>query len=86
LLERDQPPLFPIEKRIEVPAQIYAWKASATDRPRAAEVQKRNREHLLAAFSQGLTALGYERDTNDNGAFLLGSWDEPWSYGSKDEE
>src|SRR5690242_4621416 len=86
LLEEKQPPRFQIEKRIEVPAQIYAWKASATDRPRAAAVQKRNREELLASFSQGLTALGYERDASDNGAFLLGRWDENWSYAAKDEE
>jgi predicted GNAT superfamily acetyltransferase len=86
LLEKKQPPRFQIEKRIEVPAQIYAWKASTTDRPRAAEVQKRNREQFLSAFREGLVALGYQRDEHDNGAFLLGRWDEPWSYASKDEE
>src|SRR4029077_9692923 len=86
LLEKKQPPRFQTEKRMEVPAQIYAWKALATDRPRAAEVQKRNREQFLAAFSQRLVALSYERDANDNGAFLLGRWDETWSYASEDEE
>ncbi len=72
------------EKRIEVPAQIYAWKASATDRHKAAEIQKRNREQFLSAFSQGLVALGYERDAQDNGTFLLGRWDEDWSYASSE--
>ncbi len=75
-----------MEKRIEVPAQVYAWKASNTDRLKAAEIQKRNREQFLSAFSQGLIALGYERDEQDNGAFLLGHWDENWSYASTEED
>lgn len=86
LLERNQPPQFPVEKRIEVPAQIYAWKSSPDDRQKAADVQKRNREQFLPAFSQGLVALCYERDAQENGAFLLGRWDEDWSYASGDEE
>ena len=85
LLERKQPPQFQVEKRIEVPAQIYAWKSSPDDRQKAADVQKRNREQFLPAFSQGLVALGYERDAEDNGAFLLGRWDEDWSYASGEE-
>ncbi len=86
LLEKNQSPDFKVEQRIEVPAQIYTWKASDTDRPKAAEVQKRNREQLRAAFSQGLVALGYERDAQDNGAFLLGRWDENWSYASSETD
>jgi predicted GNAT superfamily acetyltransferase len=82
LLDKNQLPRFSVEKKIEVPAGIYAWKASADDRQKAAEVQKRNRELILPAFSQGLAALGYERDQNGNGAFLLGRWDESWSYAS----
>jgi predicted GNAT superfamily acetyltransferase len=85
LLERKQPPQFQVEKRIEVPAQIYAWKSSPDDRQKAAAVQKHNREQFLPAFSQGLAALGYERDAQENGAFLLGRWDEQWSYASGDE-
>jgi hypothetical protein len=27
--------------------------------------------------------LGYERDPAGNGQFLLGQWDEPWSYASQ---
>ncbi len=89
LLDRKEPPRFQTEKRIEVPAQVYAWKASSSDRQKAAEIQKRNREQFLSAFSQGLTALGYERDaqglnSQNNGAFLLGRWDEDWSYASSE--
>jgi predicted GNAT superfamily acetyltransferase len=86
LLDGGQPPKFEVEKRIAVPAQIYDWKASANERPKAAEVQVRNREEFLRAFEQGLTALSYERDTAGNGAFLLGRWDEDWSYGPDHEE
>ncbi len=45
--------------------------------------RSRNREQFLAAFSRGLACLGYERDAQGNGAFLLGRWDEDWSYASK---
>jgi len=86
LLDKKQPPQFKIEKKIEVPAQIYAWKASMADRSKAADVQKRNREQFLTAFSQGLAALGYERDAQDNGAFLLGRWHEDWSYATREDE
>jgi predicted GNAT superfamily acetyltransferase len=86
LLDKKQPPQFQVEKRIDVPSQIYAWKASAADRPKAADVQKRNRELFLPAFSQGLVVLGYERDAQENGTFLLGRWDETWSYASADED
>jgi predicted GNAT superfamily acetyltransferase len=91
LLDSKQPPQFPvdrfpIEKKIDVPAEIYAWKASAADRQKAAEVQKRNREQFRFAFSQGLVSLGYERDAQGNGSFQLGHWDEDWSYASTDED
>jgi predicted GNAT superfamily acetyltransferase len=74
-------PVFEVTRTIEVPAEIYQWKASAETRDRALEVQRRNREVFLKAFSEGLAALGYERDTMGNGKFLLGRWDENWSYG-----
>lgn len=86
LLDKGEPPQIHVEKKIEVPAQIYAWKSSDGDRPRAAEIQKRNREQFRSAFSQGLAVLGYERDAADNGAFLLGQWDESWSYASTNED
>jgi predicted GNAT superfamily acetyltransferase len=86
LLDRKQPPQIQAGKKIEVPVQIYAWKASPAQRPKAAGVQERNREQFVSAFSQGLVALGYERDAQENGAFLLGRWDENWSYASAEEE
>jgi predicted GNAT superfamily acetyltransferase len=85
LLDRGQEPKFTIEKKISVPAEIYAWKAAPTERSKAAEVQKHNREEFLSAFGQGLTALGYERDATGNGAFLLGRWNENLSFGKAGE-
>jgi predicted GNAT superfamily acetyltransferase len=80
LLDRGQEPLFQVERKIGVPGEIYRWRSAGADLPKAAAVQKRNREEFLQAFSQRLAVLGYERDAADNGAFLLGKFDEPWSY------
>lgn len=82
LLEEAQAPQIKVEQKISVPAQIYDWKASDHDRAKAADIQKRTRELFLPAFSQGLAALGYERDAEGNGAFVLGRWEENWSYAS----
>jgi predicted GNAT superfamily acetyltransferase len=71
------------ESSIEVPAQIYDWKAAPETRGKAQQVQERNREQFLRAFSHGLAVLGYERDPEGNGRFLLGRWDEKWSYASE---
>ena len=68
---------------ISVPAQIYEWKASAETRSKAQQVQERNREQFLRAFADGLAVLNYERDAEGNGKFLLGRWDEKWSYASQ---
>ena len=71
---------FEVVKRVAVPGEIYAWKAAPETRDKAAQVQSRNREEFLRAFGDGLAVLGYERDEAGNGAFLLGRWDEGWSY------
>jgi predicted GNAT superfamily acetyltransferase len=83
LLRAGKKPLFPIEISISVPAQIYEWKAAAETRGKAQQVQERNREQFLRAFAHGLAVLGYERDPEGNGKFLLGHWDEKWSYASE---
>lgn len=76
-------PEFETELRIVVPAEVYSWKSEPATRNWAADVQLRNRDQFLTAFSKGLACLGYERDTNGNGAFLLGRWNEGWSYATK---
>ena len=68
---------------ILVPGQIYDWKASAETRAKAQQVQERNREQFLRGFANGLAVLNYERDAEGNGKFLLGHWDEKWSYASE---
>lgn len=84
LLATGRNPEFHEPSAIDVPAQIYEWKAATETRDRARETQERNREKFLRAFSDGLTVLGYGRDAAGNGRFLLGRWDEEWSYASKD--
>jgi predicted GNAT superfamily acetyltransferase len=83
LLATGKNPAFEQKAAIEVPAQIYQWKAAAETRSKAQQVQERNREQFLRSFETGLTVLGYRRDGEGNGAFLLGDWNERWSYASR---
>jgi len=80
LLDGGARPQNAVERTIDVPAAIYQWKAEEKDRGKAREVQLRNRDEFLRAFSAGLTVLGYERDKEGNGRFLLGRWDENLGY------
>ena len=82
LLSTGKNPPSKIEMKIEVPAEIYAWKAAPETRGQAQQLQEHNRDQFLQAFGEGLTVLGYERDAASNGKFLLGHWDENWSYGT----
>jgi predicted GNAT superfamily acetyltransferase len=63
---------------VTVPHTIYEWKQDPQKRSLAQQVQAANREALQSAFERGLSVVGYERDPEGNGRFLLGSW--------KDEE
>jgi len=80
LLATGKNPSFRAESEIAVPAQVYGWKASPETRGKAQQVQERNREEFLRVFARELAVLGYERDVEGNGKFLLGRWDEKWSY------
>ena len=73
-------PTFAARVSIAVPAEIYDWKGSASTRSRALEVQTKNRQQFTSAFAGGLSVLGYERNGDGNGRFLLGSWDEELRY------
>ena len=70
---------FEVVKTISVPALTYEWKASPATRSMAKQIQDENREEFLQAFADGLAVLGYERDKEGNGKFLLGVWDENYS-------
>ena len=80
LLQTGKKPHVETVATISVPAQIYDWKASPTTRNQAKHVQDRNREQFVKAFADGLAVLGYERDQQGNGKFLLGRWEEKWMY------
>ncbi len=69
-------PEFETRMRIGVPAEIYTWKSSVSDGAKALAVQERNREQFSRGFAEGLAVLGYERDRDGSGRFLLGTWDE----------
>jgi len=83
LLGEGTMPRTEVVKRIPVPAAIYEWKASAETRGRAKDVQEHNREQFSQAFAEGLSVTGYERDDAGNGRFLLGRWEENWSYAAE---
>jgi predicted GNAT superfamily acetyltransferase len=83
LLANEAQPAFQDEMHIEVPSEIYQWKANPDTRQNAADVQLRNREQFLKAFAEGLSCLRYGRDENGGGVFVLGRWDESWSYASR---
>jgi predicted GNAT superfamily acetyltransferase len=72
-LEGRPAPAQLIEERIQVPAQIYSWKASQAGREHALAVQLENRRKFQQAFSQGLTVIDFSRDAEGNGVFELGS-------------
>jgi hypothetical protein len=82
LLATGKTPSFQQRAAIAVPAQIYEWKAATETRGKAQQVQERNRQQFLRSFDDRLAVLGYERDPEGNGKFLLGDWDETWSYAS----
>ncbi len=65
------PDVLAVEE-IMVPADVYRWKAEASTRAQAAEVQTRNRERLQDAFRRGLAVVDYRVDAGGNGYFLLG--------------
>jgi predicted GNAT superfamily acetyltransferase len=78
--------MLPSQERvttISVPAAIYQWKADPATRDRAKVVQDKNREIFLKSFADGLSVLGFERDAEGNGTFLLSSWSECLSYANQ---
>jgi predicted GNAT superfamily acetyltransferase len=73
ILRGETQPMEVIE-RITVPHAIYQWKQDPQQRNLALAVQSRNREALESAFRRGLAVIGYERDAQGDGTFLLGEW------------
>jgi predicted GNAT superfamily acetyltransferase len=77
---RNEPQSFDTIEQVNVPAEIYAWKANPADRAAALDVQTRNAEALESAFARNLSVLGYQRNDHGDGTFLLGHWNEPHHY------
>jgi predicted GNAT superfamily acetyltransferase len=65
-----------ITEKITVPHAIYQWKQDPEYRDKAKQVQRNNRLALESAFDRGLAVVGYERDAEGNGSFLLAPWDD----------
>ncbi len=78
-----QPNAIAAKQTVAVPAAVYDWKKADETRGQAREVQETNRTALMQAFADGLAVVGYDRDAGGNGKFLLGNWDEDWSYASQ---
>lgn len=71
---------FNLEKTISIPAKIYEWKSDPAQRTRALQVLMLTREQFQNAFLDGLAVLGYERDAEGNGSFLLGYPQEQFDF------
>jgi predicted GNAT superfamily acetyltransferase len=83
LLQSGERASFAAEKTITVPALIYHWKSDPTKRDRARDVQLANREQFLNAFGRGLAVLGFSRDSEGNGSYLLAEPGEVLEFRSK---
>jgi predicted GNAT superfamily acetyltransferase len=77
---RGEQPEAQIVEQVDVPAAISEWKASTARRDDARNVQSANAAALDAAFARGLAVLDYARNEQGDGSFLLGKWDEDFSY------
>ena len=73
-------PKFEVLEQVNVPSQIYDWKASDTHRVEARRIQASNAAALEDAFARGHSVLGYQRNAEGDGSFLLGLWDEALGY------
>jgi predicted GNAT superfamily acetyltransferase len=73
-----KPAAFPaVEQEILVPHQIAHWRHSPLDQERVLDIQSKNREHFEQAFMRQLAVVGFRIDTEGNGIFQLGRWQEP---------
>jgi predicted GNAT superfamily acetyltransferase len=83
-LRGEAQPIDVIE-RVTVPHTIYQWKQDPQQRSLAQALQSSNREALESAFRRGLAVIGYERDAQGNGTFLLGPWKQPLMEATEDK-
>ena len=60
------------EERVEVPAEIYAWKADPTMRPKALQTQSRNRESVAGSLFPWVVMPGLH--SRRKRRWLLSAW------------
>jgi predicted GNAT superfamily acetyltransferase len=73
-------PKFEVLEQVDVPGKVYEWKASDDHRESARQIQSGNAAALEGAFMRGHSVLGYRRNADGDGSFLLGVWDELLGY------
>jgi predicted GNAT superfamily acetyltransferase len=61
-----------VEEEVLVPHQLAQWKQEAGTRELARARQQANREDFQTAFTRGLAVVGYRKDHNGDGNFLVG--------------
>jgi predicted GNAT superfamily acetyltransferase len=64
------------EVTVSIPAEVYQWKKCRDTRDKALQVQTTAREQLFKAFGEGMACLGYDRDGQGNGKFIVAKWNE----------
>lgn len=74
LLNSGSLPRPEVAQTISVAAEIYEWKSSPSTREPALALQSQIRSEFKKAFAASLAVVGYKRDGQGNGKFLLGHW------------
>lgn len=64
-------PLPEIAESIVVPQAVSKWKSTPEGQGRAAKIQQENRRRFQDAFAHGLAVVGFNRDDEGNGVYLL---------------
>jgi predicted GNAT superfamily acetyltransferase len=77
---RGEQPRAEVLEEVDVPAAISEWKSSPAKREDARALQEKNAAELGSAFARGFAVLGYRRNEQGDGSYLLGKWDEDFSY------
>lgn len=86
LLEQGRSSSVTPQKTISIPGAVYEWKSDPAQRQRALDVLLKTREQFQNAFSSGLAVLGYARDQQGNGQFLLANPQERFAFSDEVSE
>ena len=67
----------PIALEITVPHQMAVWRYEPAEQQRVLDIQSSNREKFQRAFADKLAVFGFRLDSQGNGIFQLGPWQQP---------